>query len=352
MKYRMLLLYVLIPLLLLVVFDCDSSALWSQVDLGDNTGDLVDVWGTAKDDVYIIGEDGVLIHLSKNKINIYYSDNDSKFKKILGLYRQGLIIETNNDYQLFNGISFVSIPGTIIHGTKYVYCGGSAFINVEDGIQCEDSETTMVDSYDDFYIKDMWSDGNIIAAVGFHEDYDSVFATFDYYEKALIFTCDSCSSYTSENVGGVEEIFPHRGQDSGIVRGFTDVWGISSDRIYAVGYDMSWGFWFGNGNSGIFFRYMGDGWESVSLPELTSPLSRVHGCAPDFVIAVGEDGTILFYDGMELSKMDSGTRVNLNAVWVASRNLAFAVGDDFTILRYSNRLTEDASQPIEAVYAK
>ncbi len=308
-------------------------ASWSRIYLGEYSGRLVDVWGTSKDNVYIIGIGGILIHLSSNKWEVFQEITGKKFNKILGLTRQGLVISTNNGNIIFDGDQFIDIPNEVMRGAESIYCGSSAFTIGLYDIQCEDLETTAdVIGIPDTYIASIWTDGSMLAAVG---------SMYPGFAAEFIIPCDSCSTYTTDTMKGFGETFHSFGLlDSGyqhgiISTGYRNVWGVSSSDIFAVGYNKSSDIWYQN-NRGIFTHYTGEEWQDIPVPESTSPLSQVHGCSSDFVIAVGEDGTILFYDGMELSKMDSGTSVNLNAVWVASRNLAFAVGDDFTILRYWN----------------
>ena len=58
------------------------------------------------------------------------------------------------------------------------------------------------------------------------------------------------------------------------------------------------------------------------------------GSSGSDVFAVGEDGTILHYDGSGWSAMSSGTTNELYGVWGSSGSDVFAVGDGGTILHY------------------
>jgi hypothetical protein len=58
-------------------------------------------------------------------------------------------------------------------------------------------------------------------------------------------------------------------------------------------------------------------------------LLGVWGSASDNVFAVGQQGTILRYDGASWSQMASGTTMDLNAVWGSSASNVYAVGGTY-----------------------
>jgi len=63
-------------------------------------------------------------------------------------------------------------------------------------------------------------------------------------------------------------------------------------------------------------------------------LRGVWGRSGSDVFAVGDDGTILHYNGTSWSSMDSGTSEHLNGVWGHSGSDVFAVGNGGAILHY------------------
>ena len=63
-------------------------------------------------------------------------------------------------------------------------------------------------------------------------------------------------------------------------------------------------------------------------------LRGIWGSGPNDVFAVGDDGTIVHYDGATWSEMDSGTTRDLKGVWGGRPNDVFAVGGSGTILHY------------------
>ena len=67
------------------------------------------------------------------------------------------------------------------------------------------------------------------------------------------------------------------------------------------------------------------------------------GSAGSDVFAVGDDGTILHYDGSSWSGMSSGTSEGLKGVWGSQGSDVFAVGMDGTILHYDGSVGSSMS---------
>ncbi len=76
-----------------------------------------------------------------------------------------------------------------------------------------------------------------------------------------------------------------------------------------------------------------DGW-AAQATGTTSTLCGIWGSGPGDVFAVGENGTILHYDGAVWSPMDSGVSGILYGVWGSSSMDVFAVGETGVIRHY------------------
>ena len=87
-------------------------------------------------------------------------------------------------------------------------------------------------------------------------------------------------------------------------------------------------------------------WEKVDAGPVN--YNAVAGSAPDNVFIVGDQGTILHWDGTALSPEDSGTTANLRGVAVWDETLAYAVGEQGTILRRQGGVWS-ADPPITSV---
>ena len=107
-------------------------------------------------------------------------------------------------------------------------------------------------------------------------------------------------------------------------------WGNSGTDVFAVG------------QNGTILHYNGTGW-TTQLAGTPNALLADWGSAAGDVFAVGEFGTILHYDGTRWSVQTSGTTNLLNGVWGSSASDVFAVGDGGTILHYNG--TSWAAQP-------
>ena len=97
--------------------------------------------------------------------------------------------------------------------------------------------------------------------------------------------------------------------------------GYSENRILAVG------------NYGAIIFYNGTEWQNVSgITEKT--LYGVWWASKNEAFAVGDKGLILHFNGEAWTVMNSGTTLRLRAIWGASASDVFAVGETGTILHY------------------
>lgn len=105
--------------------------------------------------------------------------------------------------------------------------------------------------------------------------------------------------------------------------GLLDIWGSAEGDVFVVGQD------------GIILHHTSnsDTW-SVMASNDAPALHSLWGSAADRVFAVGEHGTVLFYDGKRWSTLESATDLNLTAVWGIPRIGVFAAAENGRILRY------------------
>jgi hypothetical protein len=108
---------------------------------------------------------------------------------------------------------------------------------------------------------------------------------------------------------------------SSSTRRLSGVWGSSSSDVFAIG------------EQGTILHYNGSDWSPMTSGT-TSNLEGVWGASHSDVFAVGWEGTIRHYDGTTWSAMTSGTGNGLSAVWGTSPSDVFAVGWEGTILHY------------------
>lgn len=96
------------------------------------------------------------------------------------------------------------------------------------------------------------------------------------------------------------------------------VWGSAPDDVYVVG---------GTPDVGVVYHFDGDDWSAVTIPQV-SLLVWVFGFGSDNVIAVGEDGSALQFDGAMWRTLDTGVSEALWGVWGSSPDDIWIVGGD------------------------
>ena len=108
--------------------------------------------------------------------------------------------------------------------------------------------------------------------------------------------------------------------------------GYSENRILAVG------------NYGTIILYNGTEWKNVSgITEKT--LYGVWWASKNEAFVVGDKGLILHFNGADWAIMDSGTTQRLRNIWGASRSDVFAVGESGTILHYDGSAWKKMTSP-------
>ena len=103
------------------------------------------------------------------------------------------------------------------------------------------------------------------------------------------------------------------------------VWGETRDEVWAVG---------GNGDpasgEATVMRYDGSSWTSVQVPDLrhdgVNALFKVWGTSPDNVYMVGQNGTILHWDGSRLVDESPDTDKDLISLWGSGPDNVAVVG--------------------------
>ena len=127
-----------------------------------------------------------------------------------------------------------------------------------------------------------------------------------------------------------------RGSGSGIIKWDGSKWGLfppsegvkqgiygfSEESIFVVGESVNRGFaaiW--NGNS--WTEYRDDYF--LSRGDTVYPLTGIWGSAPDDVWAVGNQGTIIHWNGTEWQKVDAGITTRITAIWGTTQSEIYIV---------------------------
>lgn len=98
------------------------------------------------------------------------------------------------------------------------------------------------------------------------------------------------------------------------------VWGFSSNRVVAVG------------EGGRILQWNGTAWKAITSP-VTANLRGLHGTTTGIGIAVGDGGTILKTSdfGDTWTTQNSTTTVNLRSVWLLDGTEGYIVGDNLAM---------------------
>jgi len=110
------------------------------------------------------------------------------------------------------------------------------------------------------------------------------------------------------------------------------IWGLSSNDIYSVG------------DAGTILHYDGVSWSSIESGT-TANLTGIWGSGSDDIYAVGDGGLMLHYDGSSWSPIATGVTANLNDIWGSSADTIYAVGSESTILRFDGANWSSTSCP-------
>ncbi len=249
---------------------------WSNEDI-PVSDILYGIWGTSASNVFAVGESGVIIHRDASAWS--QMSNDAT-QDLFGIYGTS-----------GNHVFAVGRSGTILH------YDGTSWSSMASGTS-RDLYGVWGNADDNFY------------AVG-------ASGTVLHYDGSCWQEMES-NTYTR----------------------LTAVWGLEDgSEVFSVGYayrddedNLSYG----------IFRYDGDKWCKMDTPEVEKGSGKLHGIwgtSETNIFAVGDGGSVLNYDGMTWSIMDSNTENRLYGVWVNSGSKAFAVGLYGTIISYETQWT-------------
>ncbi len=285
----------------------DQGRIWTHntstgarsLDLWEINGDgveLDEIWGTADDDIYAVGEFFTLIHFNGN----VWSEVQT------GLTRPPMNNENTDDFNAIWGSSAEDVFVVGDQGTIWHYGRDS----VQDPLVWR--EMTVPEAYVDATLRAVWGTGpNNVFVVG--EDGLSLY-------------------YDGRNwIPLKKTIHDHLYQ----------LWGTSARDLYVVG------------NNGAIARHTG--WARVESEPLTAvdgtPLEPINlwdiwGSRPDDIYTVGDhdgDGLVVHYDGRNWTEVPVPAFAGepavqrYRAVWTTkSGETVFVGGRDGTLLRYSS----------------
>lgn len=105
----------------------------------------------------------------------------------------------------------------------------------------------------------------------------------------------------------------------------TAVWGSGPNDVWFVG------------DNGLILRWDGSRWSSPTCPPTSEGLNGIFGTAADHIVAVGQSGTVLHWDGMKWSVQPYVATRTLHAVWGAKADDMWAGGRGGTMLHWDGK---------------
>jgi len=342
----------------------------------DVTVDLEAIWAISPDNVYAAGAKGTILrfhnnqwvqeqHTSQDNFTDIWGINDTIYvvgKNVMILGQNTSLIPENllNGRQL-NGIYgsskkdlfVVGDKGTIIHfnGTQWtrnscptqknlnaIWGNNSEYFCVgEDGVVLHYTNATwsIVETNLSFSLNaiqgndsDIWITGGLWQNSGIVLKYDNI-------SSPIVLNNTPFSSigisHTNEMVVAGSEIYHY---DDGIwscdtrfrtgdVQSIRDIWGHSDNEIYSVG------------DNGTLLTYNGHKWERINTAT-SDHLNGIWGAASDNIYAVGANGMMIHYNGVSWTVGHKITTNDLKDIWATHDNQFFAVGSNGTFLHYQN----------------
>lgn len=114
-----------------------------------------------------------------------------------------------------------------------------------------------------------------------------------------------------------------------------NIWGTSDSNLIAVG------------QAGLILHYNGDEWTKMNSGT-KSILKDVSGTSSNDVYVVGYDNTLLHFDGKTWMPVEVKLESSLSGIWIAPTNEVFVVGEKSTILHYDGKNWRKMNVEVEA----
>jgi hypothetical protein len=280
----------------------DGTSWTTMTGLPTVPGMLLDAWGSASDDVFVVGVFGAIIHYDGTdwtQMDSGYSGANEDIWGVWGTASNDVYAASRMGVLKYDGIDWSLMSGSEVGDYRDIWGSSSTDIyavGLQGKIVHYDGSWTEMFSGAGagHYINGVWGTaGNDIIAVG---------------KYGMIVHYDG------------NDWLPMRG---GAAPEFLlGVWGSSSNDIYAVG------------SYNNILHYDGTCWAGTSSGTTNRQLNDVWGSSSSDVFVVGLDGLILHYNGIGWTEMDSGTSGSLFAVWGASSTDVHAIGSEGTMLHY------------------
>lgn len=299
-----------------------NGTTWREMD-GTNNFGLQGIWGTSINNVYAAGSTYIMHYNGISWRGRDYLDTTDIFgfstNDVFAVGNNGLILH-------YNGYSWSPMTGVVTNTVSDIwgsaqselFAAGSSFytspvlIGSEPSVLHSDGQTwapILARTNSDERLRGIWGTSSTdVFAVGGKEPY-----------------CEECDN---KNVGQ-SRILHYDGvswfyQSTGTTGWLEDVWGTSSENVYAAGHN------------GLILHYDGISWQTMESGT-SETLYGIWGFSPTEIYAVGSGGIILRYDGKKWRTVESYTSKTLYGIWGDKYSHVYIAGNGL-ILIFDNKL--------------
>jgi len=311
-----------------------NGSSWQKINHGLTTAELRSIWGNSSSNIYAVGNSGTILHydgsawtqLTSGTTNSLSGVWVSPTAEVFAVGYQGFIISEDND-----GINSSEYNCPFMYNPDQLDTDGDAIGNLCDNCPL----TANADQQD--------SDGDGIGDVCDGSDYDG---------DGIIDSIDNCPfiynpDQSDSDGDGFGDVCDRVHEKSNSLQGWqwenplpqgndlACLWIADQNTVYAAG------------KGGTIIHSSDNGATWLIDERLTSyTLNGILGWGSDQIFAVGDFGTVLFYNGIEWHEVKRTTNNHLRAIGGTSADNIFVAGDNGTVLHYDGSQWQKQSTPV------
>ncbi len=269
-----------------------ASGRWSAEPVPPSASALRGIWGRREDDVFSVGENGLILHFDGTGWATMTAGANSRLNDVWGA------------------------PPNVYAAATDVSSGGGRVLRY-DGT----SWATMTGRFDNG-INTVWADARgvfVAGDAGYLARFDGTTWT------PLVPITGSYAWHDAWGVSSTEVFFVgDDGQVAHYLRGATTITSVGTAALRGV-YGFAANDVWAVGDAGTLAHYDGTGWTTVPAVT-TNPLRAITGFADGNAVAVGDFGTVLVFENGTWRADPDGHQVRYNDIWAGSATDVIAVG--------------------------
>ena len=339
----------------------NNGGTWSRMVTPPGEIRLYDVWGSTGENVYAVGQGGVILHYDGRAWEPAVSPTSVSLYAIWGSGADRIFAVGNDATVIwYNGEEWQPVPLSGLVGYREtvelrdIYGAGSSHVLIvgsksSDFTPGRDDVSVMWDGHS-WILLSIPEQGPMDRVWGMSEerfyavarDHAGWLENHGNFFGKLLQVYDPIAVWVGPQGKVVVAESWYQGNRMVVLDGYSriehpigavtirDIWGHTSSEVFAVG------------DNGVIFRYSGSSWSQMESGT-TESLRAIWGTEGQ-VFAVGDNGTILQYRGLSWQRMDSGTSSALMAVSGNGAGSVFATGREGILLHFDGVSWQDVSE--------